>query len=260
MMAGVYLVSVFTGFAEAGFDAHAYWSARPPDIYADSRLGTFNAYLYSPAFAQLISPLTALPWPAFVTLWSAFEIAALLWLAGPFALALIPLPPVFGEIHLGNIHLLTAAAIVLGFRWPATWAFVLLTKVTPGIGLLWFAVRREWRSLGIALGATVAIAAVSFVLAPSLWFEWLDLLRASGGVTPQFAALVPPVWVRLPIAAAVVAWGASTDRRWTVPVAATIAMPVLWGASLTVLIGCIPLLSRPTGVPAERLVPDPSPA
>ena len=43
-------------------------------------------------------------------------------------------------------------AIVLGFRWPFTWAFVLLTKVTPGVGLLWFAVRREWRSLAIALG------------------------------------------------------------------------------------------------------------
>ena len=69
--------------------------------------------------------------------------------------------PVSQEILIGNIHLLLAAAIVLGFRWPGTWAFVLLTKVTPGVGLLWFAVRREWRSLGIALGATAAIVAVS---------------------------------------------------------------------------------------------------
>ncbi len=45
-----------------------------------------------------------------------------------------------------------AAAIALGFRYPATWAFVLLAKVTPGIGLLWFLVRREWRNLAIALG------------------------------------------------------------------------------------------------------------
>ena len=259
-MAGIYLVSVATGFAEAGFDAHAYWTARPPDIYAQSRLGTFNAYLYSPAFAQAIAPLTALPWFAFVTIWSALEIAAFLWLAGPFALLLLPLPPVFGEIHLGNIHLIMAAAIVLGFRWPAAWAFVLLTKVTPGVGLLWFAVRREWRSLAVALGATAAVVAVSFVLAPSLWFEWVDLLRASGGVTPPYSAWVPPVWFRLPVAAAIVAWGGLTDRRWTVPVAATLAMPILWGASLTVLIAIIPLLRRPTGVPAERLVAEPSAA
>ena len=47
-----------------------------------------------------------------------------------------------------------AAAIALGFRYPAAWSFLLLTKVTPGIGLVWFAVRREWRPLAIALGFT----------------------------------------------------------------------------------------------------------
>ena len=68
------------------------------------------------------------------------------------------------ELAGGNIHLLLAAAIVLGFRWPWTWSLVLLTKITPGIGLLWFVVRREWRNLTIALGGTAAIVAVSFVL------------------------------------------------------------------------------------------------
>ena len=38
------------------------------------------------------------------------------------------------ELAGGNIHLLLAAAIVLGFRWPATWSLVLLTKVTPVSG------------------------------------------------------------------------------------------------------------------------------
>ena len=70
------------------------------------------------------------------------------------------------ELAGGNIHLLLAAAIVLGFRWPWTWAIVLLTKITPGIGLLWFVVRREWRDLAIALGATAAIVAVSFLVWP----------------------------------------------------------------------------------------------
>jgi hypothetical protein len=43
------------------------------------------------------------------------------------------------------------------------------------------------------------------------------------------------LWLRLPIAAAVVIWGARTDRPWAVPVAATIAMPVVWVATLSVL-------------------------
>ena len=51
-----------------------------------------------------------------------------------------------------------ALAIVWGFRHPWTWSFVLLTKVTPAVGLLWFVVRREWRNLGIALGASAVLA------------------------------------------------------------------------------------------------------
>lgn len=37
-------------------------------------------------------------------------------------------------------------------------------------------------------------------------------------------------------------WGARTDRRWTVIVAATLALPVLWIAGLAMLIGVIPEL------------------
>ena len=72
-----------------------------------------------------------------------------------------PVPVHAMEVAGGNVSLLLAVAIVVGFRWPAAWALVLLTKITPGIGLLWFAVRREWRHLAIALGATAAIVAVS---------------------------------------------------------------------------------------------------
>jgi hypothetical protein len=73
----------------------------------------------------------------------------------------------------GGLHLLIAAAIVLDFRWPATWAFVILTKVTPGVGLVWFAVRREWRRLAIALGVTAALVLISLVIDPALWRAWL---------------------------------------------------------------------------------------
>jgi hypothetical protein len=52
------------------------------------------------------------------------------------------------------------------------------------------------------------------------------------------------VWVRLPIAAAIVLVGARTDRPWTVAVSAWLAMPVVWIASAAVLIALIPSLRK----------------
>ncbi len=69
------------------------------------------------------------------------------------------LPFVYRDLLVGNIHLMLGAAIVLGFRYPAAWAFPILTKVTPGVGILWFAVRREWRPLFMAVAVTAAVAA-----------------------------------------------------------------------------------------------------
>ncbi len=150
------------------------------------------------------------------------------------------------ELSVGNIHLLIAAAIVVGFRWPVAWAFVLLTKVTPGIGLLWFAVRREWRHLAVALAGTVSIVAISALVAPQLWTEWFNILTASSASSAGDRAFVPwiPLLVRLPFAAVIVTWGALTDRRWTVPVAVIVAMPVLWPNAFAVAVALIPLLRR----------------
>ena len=123
--------------------------------------------------------------------------------------------------------------IALGFRYPAAWSFVLLTKVTPGVGLLWFAVRREWRQLGIALGVTAVVVVASLVVDGPMWGQWLDAVRRDSAANLG-DLLAIPLWLRLPIAAAVVIWGARTDRAWTVPVAATVAMPVLWIATFSV--------------------------
>jgi hypothetical protein len=147
-------------------------------------------------------------------------------------------------LYHGNIHLLLGAAIVVGFRYPAAWSFVLLTKVTPGIGLLWFAVRREWHALGIALGVTVAIFAVTFVLLPTQWFAWFEMLANSAGTPPPWPALPIPLWLRLPLAAAIVVWGARRDARWTVPVAAAISVPALWPGAFAILAACWPLTRR----------------
>jgi hypothetical protein len=240
-------------------DAYAYWSTRDGVLYGDAA-GRIGSYLYSPAFAQLLRPLTWLPLAAFTALWTALLLAVHGWLAGRrLALALLLFLPISFEIVSGNVHLLYAAVAVVGFRWPAAWALPLLTKVTPGIGLVWFAVRREWRPLAISLGATAAIAGLSYLLAPADWAQWLDILRRDAGQpleTTGWYLPVPLLW-RLPFAIVLVAWGALTDRRWTLPIAMVLALPVLWLNGLAILVALVPLLADrshrvPWSMPVRR--------
>jgi hypothetical protein len=227
-------------------DAHAYWAAPLNDLYGAARAGGADAYLYAPAFAQVLAPFKAMPWPVFAGLWLLFMAVCLVAIVGAWALLVTFIPPVLIELQAGNIHLPLALAIGLGLRYPATWAFVLLTKPTLGIGLLWFAVRREWRQLAIALGATALIAAVSFLIAPAAWSEWIQALIANAGhpISPDYSGVIHiPLLIRLPIAALIVIWGARTDRPWTVAVAMTLALPILWINGLAVLLA-VPLLMR----------------
>jgi hypothetical protein len=225
-------------------DGLVYWAVDPGNPYQGATVGGANAYLYSPAFAQLFSVLGLLPRELFIVLWTALLAAVAVWLARPWPASLLVLAlPVSQEVLIGNIHLLLAAAIVVGFRWPVAWAFVLLTKVTPGVGLLWFAARREGRVLGIALVATAVIVAVSFALVPHTWGQWLTVLRSDGG--QESGRLL----IRLAVAGGVVVWGARTDRAWTVPLAAMLALPVIWADSLSMLLGCVALSRwRPASV------------
>jgi hypothetical protein len=224
----LYAIAQLTGVAPEAQDSKAYYLADLANPYARSTVGGDYAYLYSPAFAQVLAPLRLLPIAWFSAAWTLLLFAALGWTAGRLGLALLLFQPVVASIALGNVELLLACAIVAGFRWPAAWSFVLLSKMTPGVGLLWFAVRREWRSLAIALGATAVIAAVSFVLAPQLWFDWADVLFRNRAATVSLPVLPGPVWLRVAAAAAFIAWGARTDRRWTVVVGSAIAVPVGW--------------------------------
>jgi hypothetical protein len=235
-------------------DAYAYWATRGGDLYANAEAGRIGAYVYSPAFAQLIAPLVAVPWPLFCAAWTVLLCVVYWRLVGRLALPLLLFIPIPFEIVSGNVHLLIAAAIVLGFRYPAAWALPLLTKVTPGVGLLWFAVRREWRSLAVALGATAVVSVVSLAAAPDAWREWLALLGRDAGaplVTPGWYAPIP-LLVRLPVAAVIVVWGALTDRRWTVPVAVTLSLPILWLNSLAIL-AALPALGVPQRRPAAAI-------
>jgi hypothetical protein len=235
-------------------DMHTYWATGAGVSYVHSNPYVIGAYLYAPVFAQGIAPLTLLPWPWFAALWTAAIAGALVWLVGRWAFpVLLFTGAVALELYLGQVDVFIAAAVVIGFRYPAVWAFPLLTKVAPGVGLLWFAVRREWRNLAIAVAATVAVAALSAVFAPQLWHDWYDLLRRS--VTDrqvvEGAYLAIPVWARLPLALGIIAWGARTDRHWTVPIGILLAMPILWINVFTLLLAAVPLREEPGLTPAR---------
>jgi hypothetical protein len=226
-----------------GQDARAYWTPWEGSPYVPGSVGLESAYLYSPAFIQALAPLRLLPWAPFLVAWTGLLLLVLRWMSGPLLFApLIILT--FPELWGGNITILLAAAIVLGFRQAGSWAFPLLTKVTPGLGALWFLVRREWRSAAIAAVVTIAVVGCSMALAPSLWADWVALLRSSTGSSTVPGSVPIPLAIRLPIAVVVIAWAARRDARWLLPVGVLLAMPVLWFGGFALLAGSV-ALARP---------------
>lgn len=242
-----YLLTTGTGDPA---DVHAYWAADPNHLYPPADLTLHrDAYLYSPAFELLIGWGRHLSFEAFTAIWRALLVVSLVWLAGPFTLVVLFTVPVASEINAGNIQILLAAAIVLGYRnpagWAAAWAFVLLTKVTPGVGLLWFALRRRWLELAIAFGATAAIALVTMALWPGRWFDWIVLLAS--GSSPPVPPYNLPFLPRFLVAIAIVVFAAWRGWRWPVVVAATLALPAFYTISPSLLVGVLPFLRDAMG-------------
>ncbi len=217
-------------------------------------MNAHGAFLYAPAVAQLLAPLQLVPWPVFLVGWTMLLGMLLAWMCRGVAALVFLVPFVAIEILAGNIHLVLAAAVVAGFRWPAAWSFVILTKVTPAIGLLWFVARREWRPVAIALGVTLAIVGVSAVLAPGRWTEWLARLSASAdqhAVWP--ATLLPGLATRIVLAAGIAMLAGMAGWRWPVIVSVMVALPNPAFISPALLVGVIPLalLDRREPLPAR---------
>ncbi|MFI5260983.1 MAG: hypothetical protein ACHQZR_00345 [Candidatus Limnocylindrales bacterium] len=229
---------VFVGYYDVlvlatsvGLDAHAYWAAWNHPLYTIPP-GHVDAFLYSPVIAELLWPLTRLPAEVFIGLWAAAMLAVFAWLLRPLAPRwfLVALLLCLPEALEGNINALLALMVVVGFEHTSAWSFALLTKVSTGIGLIWFPVHDGWRRLVAPLLVTATLAGVSYLWWPDPWHAWVALLTAgaSGGGDWFFPA-------RLVLALVVIVWGARTDRRWTVPAALVLASPILFLNSLTIL-------------------------
>jgi hypothetical protein len=198
------------------------------------------AFRYSPAIAWLFLPATWISWELLVATYLALSAIALVVMLGRRApLFVLAFPPVLLELLNGNIHLFTGLTVWLGLRWSPAWAFILLTKVTPGIGMLWYVGGREWRPLVTAVAVTIVVVLAGVLIAPGLWADWVaSLTTAAAGPTVPGQA---PLWARLPFAAAIAWYAGRTRRAWLVPVSVFLALPYIWVQGLAILTASFPL-------------------
>ena len=241
-LVGCLLVGVIIGIFQATntiadpFDAHLYWSSGPDHMYP-TEWGIAGGYVYAPPLATLIGVLRPIGWPLFIVGWTTLSWFALWYCVRAWvpvvvvaSFALVPFigGNVVGYLFMGNVQLIMAAAIVASVRgWPGWSAIPVLTKLV-GITLVWYVARREWRNLGIAIGATAVVVLVTFILNPTAWFDFLTFVtrnRIDQSPVPLVPVALP---IRLAFSILLVTWGGRTDRAWTVPVAAGLAIPALY--------------------------------
>lgn len=217
-------------------DAYLFWAADARQLYPIV-WGLAGGYVYPPPLATFVDLVDPIGWPFFVIGWTTLCWFALWYCARSWVpvvvVASFIMVPVFGGnlvglLFMGNVQIVLAAAVVGSIRGWAGWSVVpILTKLV-GISLVWYAVRREWRNLSVAIGATAAVVATSFVLSPDPWFQFYTFITTNR-IEQSPIALVPiALPVRLSAAIVLVAWGGLTDRRWTVPIAAGLAVPALY--------------------------------
>lgn len=240
--------AIALGLVDPGVDAAQFYAHRLPDPYDVADYGSGQGFYYSPVAAVVLYPLTLLGLPVFAATMTGIGFASLYAILGRWAFLGLLFPPVWWDLSSGNINILLGAVMVHGIRYPGLWSIALLTKVTPGIGVLWFAVRREWRGFAIAVGLTGGLA----LLTLPLWPAWIASLTASAGASagPGYFTIPIPLLPRLAVAGVLVAVAAWTDRRWLLVIACTLAMPVLWFTALAPLVAVPGLLPRS---PAVRL-------
>jgi hypothetical protein len=220
-----------------GQDAHAYWLALQGGPLYEKGPAELDAYLYSPVFVQVLWPLGVLPWWTFFAVWVLLGLIALAWLVKPLGLvrgvplALFCVP----DLVIGNIYVFLALMVALGVRWPSVWAFGVLTKVTPGLGVIWHLARRDWRGATSAVVTTAVLTPASFAIAPSDWRDWIELLLASPSGDPSF-------FLRCVMAVALAVLAARRERTWVLAVAVVVATPVLNAAACFVPLAAIPRL------------------
>ena len=203
--------------------------------------GTASAYLYSPLFAQVVTPLAVLPQVAFVWAWRALEVACLRVAIGSWTragLSILVFPPVIIELAYANVNLPIAAICALVMRASvASWSIPPVVKLAalPLAPLAFFLDRRMFlRGAAVALGAVAA----SIVVAPAQWSAYLDFLSTAR--EPEWwtnlshgIAFAPRLLVAVGLGVAAIRW------RRVAPLAVLISLPIVWLSALSILVATV---------------------
>jgi hypothetical protein len=243
-------------------DAYLLWVAgADPKLLYPTRWDVVaqDAYVYPPPLALAVGALHVLPYEVFIVFTTTVLFASLWYCAGRWTPIVIvagiigtlvpmvwPLAVPLSYALLGNVQLLLAAAIVLALRHPSVWFLPVLTKIGPGVGLVWYAVRRDWRSLAIALLGCGVVVLLTAVAMPSAWGKYFAFVQSSSDLFIPLPVVPIPWAIRLMMSAVLIGWGGLTGRAWTVPIGAGWAMPALYPWSfLGIWIGAIRLIDVP---------------
>lgn len=242
-------VTLYVRIDAVAADSYAYWLTGQGGPLYHLEPGVVGAFNYSPAFAQVVWPLTQLPWPVFAAAWMALEVAAFVWLLRPLGWRWVT-PLVLlcvSEWLVGNVMPFLAIAVVLGMRRSGWWSVVALVKPTMALGPVWFAARGEWRKVRASATVTAAVMVASYLLWPGAWAAWVSFLADNAGADPTLPARVAAAVLLTVVAARL-------DARWLLAGAMLLATPVWSGTASITLLAVLPRLlgTHETGPPSEE--------
>jgi hypothetical protein len=294
--------AVFTTQIQWGYDFSAYWLAGSHlgsglPIYVPDQLdGPYapqrqHLYLYPPPLAAFVAPLSRLfaDYRLANWIWAGLGVAIIVavvlrlgaaeglldgkrfggllagrgrWLLVGAAFAL---PPVIGELVLGNVHLLLLG--LFGLAWlgirrgtPEGERFAGLAigvaaiiKVFPALVLLWFVLRRRWwAATYVVIGAaTAALVTLPFTgIQP--WLDYPIVLSNLSAPSDTRDTLAPTVWLApyfgfavarvaiTTVGVAILAWSAvRQDERTSFAVSMVVSLliaPALYHHYLAILV------------------------
>jgi hypothetical protein len=243
-------------------DEQAYWRAAirfasggsmydPTTTVGDANYG----YYYPPPLVQVLAPFTSLiSADLFSALWTVVLLVCLWWLGGRdllTALALIAFLPVAVELRARNIHLVLAVLAVLALRRsPLFWVPAAAIKISPVVGIAYLLAGRRWRDALLVMGAGGIVLALSVLLAPGAWSDFLRIALANAGTSG--ASILPlPYPLRFGVGALLAVVGGLLAARGRLRAGEglliggmVLANPTLWVTALSMLIALVPLWRR----------------